>query len=108
MEKLLPRQVTNKDQREVLQLLCRAHALEVENTELQADSLCRRSLLCQKDFVIQRYHRHRLLCEQLIQGQRQLMRGEAGSRRSVNRCCSRQRNRRTRAGEVAQSLKCFL
>ncbi|XP_076779629.1 kinesin-like protein KIF19 isoform X5 [Arvicanthis niloticus] len=73
MEKLLPRQVTSEDQREVLQLLCRAHELEVENTELQADNLCRKSLLCQKDFVIQRYHQHRLLCEQLIQGQRQLM-----------------------------------
>ncbi|XP_052023728.1 kinesin-like protein KIF19 [Apodemus sylvaticus] len=73
MEKLLPRQVTSEDQREVLQLLCRAHELEVENTELQADNLCRKNLLCQKDFVIQRYHQHRLLCEQVIQGQRQLM-----------------------------------
>ncbi|XP_021042870.1 kinesin-like protein KIF19 [Mus pahari] len=73
MEKLLPRQVTSEDQREVLQLLCRAHELEVENTELQADNLCRKNLLCQKDFVIQRYHQHRLLCEQIIQGQRQLM-----------------------------------
>ncbi|XP_060223834.1 kinesin-like protein KIF19 [Meriones unguiculatus] len=73
MEKLLPRQVTNKDQREVLQLLCRAHELEVENTELQADNLCRKNLLGQKDFVIQRYHQHRLLCRRVIQGQRQLM-----------------------------------
>ncbi|XP_006249035.1 kinesin-like protein KIF19 [Rattus norvegicus] len=73
MEKLLPRQVTSEDQREVLQLLCRAHELEVENTELQADNLCRKNLLCQKDFVIQRYHQHRLLCEEVIQGQRQLM-----------------------------------
>ncbi|KAK7806513.1 hypothetical protein U0070_017505 [Myodes glareolus] len=61
MEKLLPRQVTSEDQREVLQLLCRAHELEVENTELQADNLCRKNLLCQKDFVIQRYHQHRML-----------------------------------------------
>uniref|UniRef100_A0A8C6IFT1 Kinesin-like protein n=1 Tax=Mus spicilegus TaxID=10103 RepID=A0A8C6IFT1_MUSSI len=73
MEKLLPRQVTSEEQREVLQLLCRAHELEVENTELQADNLFRKNLLCQKDFVIQRYHQHRLLCEQVIQGQRQLM-----------------------------------
>ncbi|XP_047389907.1 kinesin-like protein KIF19 [Sciurus carolinensis] len=73
MEKLLPEQVTNEDQREVLRLLCRAHELEVENTELQADSLYRKNLLCQKDFVIQRYHQYRLLCEQVIQEQRQLM-----------------------------------
>lgn len=80
MEKLLPRQVTSEEQREVLQLLCRAHELEVENTELQADNLFRKNLLCQKDFVIQRYHQHRLLCEQVIQGQRQLMQGEPARR----------------------------
>ncbi|XP_054351614.1 kinesin-like protein KIF19 [Pongo pygmaeus] len=73
MERLLPRRVTSEDQREVLRLLCRAHELEVENTELQADNLCRKNLLCQKDFVIQRYHQHRLLCQQLIQEQRRLI-----------------------------------
>nr|XP_045000072.1 kinesin-like protein KIF19 [Jaculus jaculus] len=73
MEQLLPRQVTSEEQREVLRLLCRAHELEVENTELQADNLCRRNLLCQQDLVIQRYHQHRLLCQQVIQGQRQLI-----------------------------------
>ncbi|XP_004629753.3 kinesin-like protein KIF19 [Octodon degus] len=73
METLLPAQVTSKDQREVLRLLCRAHELEVENTELRADSLCRKTLLCQKDLVIQRCHQHRRLCEQLIRGQQQLM-----------------------------------
>ncbi|XP_069341779.1 kinesin-like protein KIF19 [Eulemur rufifrons] len=73
MEKLLPRQVTSEDQREVLRLLCRAHELEVENTALQASNLCRKNLLCQKDFVIQRYHQHRLLCEQVIREQRQLI-----------------------------------
>lgn len=95
MEKLLPRQVTSEDQREVLQLLCRAHELEVENTELQADNLCRKNLLCQKDFVIQRYHQHRMLCEQVIQGQRQLMQGEASLNQLILR--SRERNHRPRA-----------
>ncbi|XP_058426523.1 kinesin-like protein KIF19 [Diceros bicornis minor] len=74
MEKLLPRQAISEDQREVLRLLCRAHELEVENTELQAHSLRRKNLLCQKDFVIQRYHQHRRLCEQIIQDQQQLIR----------------------------------
>ncbi|XP_014439423.2 kinesin-like protein KIF19 [Tupaia chinensis] len=73
MEKLLPKQVTSEEQREVLRLLCRAHQLEVENTELQANNLCRKNLLCQKDFVIQRYHQHRLLCDQVIQEQQQLI-----------------------------------
>ncbi|XP_073742445.1 kinesin-like protein KIF19 [Callorhinus ursinus] len=66
LEKLLPTQVISEDQREVLRLLCWAHELELENTELQAGKLRRRHLLCQKDFVIQRHHQHRQLCEQLI------------------------------------------
>ena len=77
MEELLPTQVISEDQREVLRLLCRAHELEVENTGLQANSLCRRNLLCQKDFVIQRCQQHRRLCEQIIQEQQQLIQGEA-------------------------------
>lgn len=60
----------------MLRLLCWAHELEAENTELRADGLRRRSLLWQKDFVIQRYHQHRLLCEQLLRDQRQLIEGE--------------------------------
>ncbi|KAG5195480.1 hypothetical protein MJG53_018412 [Ovis ammon polii x Ovis aries] len=73
MEEQLPAQALSEDQREVLRLLCRAHELEVENTGLQASSLCRRSLLCQKDFVIQRCQRHRRLCEQVIREQQRLI-----------------------------------
>nr|XP_044603389.1 LOW QUALITY PROTEIN: kinesin-like protein KIF19 [Equus asinus] len=73
MEKLLPQQVVSEDQREVLRLLCRAHELEVENTELQAHGLRSKNLLCQKDLVIRCYHQHRLLCEHIIQDQRQLL-----------------------------------
>ncbi|XP_069920779.1 kinesin-like protein KIF19 isoform X1 [Oryctolagus cuniculus] len=73
MEQLLPRHVSSEDQREVLRLLCRAHELEVENTELQASNLCRKNLLCQKDFVIQRYRQHRRLCERLVAEQRRRM-----------------------------------
>ncbi|XP_028909060.1 kinesin-like protein KIF19 [Ornithorhynchus anatinus] len=73
MEKLLPKHIINEDQREVLRLLCKAHELEVGNTELQANNLYKKNLLCQKDFVIQRYHQHRLLCEDIIQQQRALI-----------------------------------
>nr|XP_019613100.1 PREDICTED: kinesin-like protein KIF19 [Rhinolophus sinicus] len=73
LEELLPRQAISEDQREVLRLLCRTHELELENTELQASSLRREHLLCQKDCVIQRYHQHRQLCEHVIQGQQQLI-----------------------------------
>lgn len=76
MEKLLPQQVVSEDQREVLRLLCRAHELEVENTELQARGLRSKNLLCQKDLVIRRYQQHRLLCEHIIRDQRQLLQGE--------------------------------
>ncbi|XP_066496966.1 kinesin-like protein KIF19, partial [Tiliqua scincoides] len=74
MEKLLPKQITNKDQQEVLRLLCKAHELEVGNTELQADALCKKNLLCQKDFVIQRHQQHRRLCEEIVQQQWSLIR----------------------------------
>ncbi|XP_075755717.1 kinesin-like protein KIF19 isoform X3 [Pelodiscus sinensis] len=75
MEKLLPKQITSEDQREVLRLLCKAHELEVGNTELQANALYRENLLCQKDFVIQRHQQHRLLCEEIIQQQQMLLKG---------------------------------
>ncbi|KAL8175398.1 UNVERIFIED_CONTAM: hypothetical protein K2H54_023252, partial [Gekko kuhli] len=73
MEKLLPQQITSEDQREVLRLLCRAHELEVGSTELQASALYKDSLLCQKDFIIQRHQQHRRLCEEIIQQQRSLI-----------------------------------
>ncbi|DAA15164.1 TPA: kinesin family member 18A-like [Bos taurus] len=73
MEELLPTQVIIEDHREVLRLLCRARELELENMGLQANSLCRRNLLCQKDFVIQRCQQHRRLCEQIIREQQQLI-----------------------------------
>ncbi|XP_054849652.1 kinesin-like protein KIF19 [Eublepharis macularius] len=73
MEKLLPKQITSEDQREVLRLLCKAHELEVGSTELQANALYKESLLCQKDFVIQRHQQHRRLCEEIIQQQRSLI-----------------------------------
>ncbi|XP_015277559.1 PREDICTED: kinesin-like protein KIF19 [Gekko japonicus] len=73
MEKLLPQQITSEDQREVLRLLCRAHELEVGSTELQASALYKNSLLCQKDFIIQRHQQHRCLCEEIIQQQRLLI-----------------------------------
>ncbi|XP_059272003.1 kinesin-like protein KIF19 [Mustela nigripes] len=79
LERLLPTQAVSEDQREVLRLLCRAHELEVENTELRADKLCQGSLLRQKDLVIQRHHQHRLLCERLIQDLWQLVQGEAAA-----------------------------
>ncbi|XP_029432686.1 kinesin-like protein KIF19 isoform X2 [Rhinatrema bivittatum] len=73
MEKMLPKQISDEDQREVLRLLCKVHELEVGNTELQARALYKENMLCQKNFVIQRYQQHRLLCEEIIKQQRALI-----------------------------------
>lgn len=77
MEELFPRQITSDDQQELLRLLCRAHELELGNTDLQAKTLYKENLLCQKDFVIQQLQQHMLLCEEIIQQQQALIKGKA-------------------------------
>ncbi|KAM6114088.1 LOW QUALITY PROTEIN: kinesin-like protein KIF19 [Pterocles gutturalis] len=76
MEELFPRQITSKEEQEVLRLLCRAHELELGNTELQANTLYKENLLCQKDFVIQQLQQHMLLCEDIIQQQQTLIKAQ--------------------------------
>ncbi|KAM6079807.1 LOW QUALITY PROTEIN: kinesin-like protein KIF19 [Theristicus caerulescens] len=76
MKEFFPRQITSEDQQEVLRLLCRAHELELGNTELQANTLYKENLLCQKDFVIQQLQQHMLLCEEIIQQQQMLIKAQ--------------------------------
>ncbi|XP_054698345.1 kinesin-like protein KIF19 isoform X2 [Grus americana] len=76
MEEFFPRQITSEDQQEVLRLLCRAQQLELGNTELQANTLYKENLLCQKDFVIQQLQQHMLLCEEIIQQQQMLIKAQ--------------------------------
>ncbi|CAM9512130.1 unnamed protein product [Bubo scandiacus] len=76
MEEFFPRQIASEDQQEVLRLLCRAHELELGNTEMQANTLYKESLLCQKDFVIQQLQQHMLLCEEIIQQQQMLIKAK--------------------------------
>lgn len=73
MEELLPRCIGNKEQQEIMSLLCKVHELEVENTEIQSTLLRKENLLQQKDFVVQRYQQHRTLCSQIIRQQQQLI-----------------------------------
>ncbi|XP_015215780.1 kinesin-like protein KIF19 isoform X3 [Lepisosteus oculatus] len=73
MEELLPKQINNEDQCEILTLLCKVHELEVENTEIQSTVLCKENLLRQKDLVIQHYDQHRTLCDEIIQQQKALI-----------------------------------
>ncbi|KAM9598863.1 LOW QUALITY PROTEIN: kinesin-like protein KIF19 [Morphnus guianensis] len=72
---IFPRQITSEDQ-EVLRLLCRAHELELGNTELQANTLYKENLLCRKDFVIQQLQQHMPLYEEIIQWQQMLIKAQ--------------------------------
>ncbi|XP_055661166.1 kinesin-like protein KIF19 [Falco peregrinus] len=76
MEEFFSRKLTSEDQQEVLRLLCRAHELELGNTELQANMLYKENLLCQKDFVIQQLQQHMLLSEEITQQQQILIKAQ--------------------------------
>ncbi|XP_029418583.1 kinesin-like protein KIF19 isoform X3 [Nannospalax galili] len=73
LEETLPRRIGSEEQREVLSLLCRVHELEVENTEMQSHALLRDSALRHRREAVRRLEQHRSLCEEIIQGQRQLI-----------------------------------
>ncbi|OQR77483.1 kinesin protein KIF19-like [Tropilaelaps mercedesae] len=69
----LPHVVTTKDQRELLRLLTQCHKLEVEKIEMQTDQLIREHELRQRDLMIVRYDRQRLLSDEIIIKQKQLI-----------------------------------
>ncbi|XP_048408656.1 kinesin-like protein KIF19 isoform X2 [Stegostoma tigrinum] len=73
LEDLLPKWINNKDQKEIMSLLCRVHELEVENTEIRSVTLRKENIMQQKDFVIEHYEQHRALCDEIIHQQRQLI-----------------------------------
>ncbi|XP_056286717.1 kinesin-like protein KIF19 isoform X3 [Pseudoliparis swirei] len=73
LEELLPRRVSSEEQREVLSLLCKVHELEIENTEMQSNALLKDNVIRHKNFVVQRFERHRHLCDEVIQQQRQFI-----------------------------------
>ncbi|XP_062936439.1 kinesin-like protein KIF19 [Cynocephalus volans] len=73
LEETLPRGIGSEEQREVLSLLCRVHELEVENTEMQSHALLRDGALRHRREAVRRLEQHRSLCEEIIQGQRQII-----------------------------------
>lgn len=77
LEETLPRRIGSEEQREVLSLLCRVHELEVENTEMQSHALLRDSALRHRREAVRRLEQHRSLCDEIIQGQRQIIDGRA-------------------------------
>ena len=77
LEETLPRRIGSEEQREVLSLLCRVHELEVENTEMQSHALLRDGALRHRREALCRLEQHRSLCDEIIQGQRQIIDGRA-------------------------------
>ncbi|XP_058532293.1 kinesin-like protein KIF19 isoform X1 [Ochotona princeps] len=73
LEETLPRRIGSEEQREVLSLLCRVHELEVENTEMQSYALLRDGALRHRREAVRRLEQHRSLCDEIIQGQRQVI-----------------------------------
>ncbi|XP_042772020.1 kinesin-like protein KIF19 isoform X2 [Panthera leo] len=73
LEETLPRRIGSEEQREVLSLLCRVHELEVENTEMQSHALLRDGALRHRREAVRRLEQHRSLCDEIIQGQRQII-----------------------------------
>uniref|UniRef100_A0AAV2IW67 Uncharacterized protein n=1 Tax=Knipowitschia caucasica TaxID=637954 RepID=A0AAV2IW67_KNICA len=70
LEERLPHTVSCESQRQVLELLCKVHELELDQAELRSSSLLKDSLLRRKDQAMQRFETHQQLCDQIIQGQR--------------------------------------
>ncbi|XP_017499429.2 kinesin-like protein KIF19 isoform X1 [Manis javanica] len=73
LEETLPRRIGSEEQREVLSLLCRVHELEVENTEMQSHARLRDGALRHRREAVRRLEQHRSLCDEIIQGQRQII-----------------------------------
>ncbi|XP_050982988.1 kinesin-like protein KIF19 [Labeo rohita] len=73
IEELLPKRISNREQRDILTLLCKVHELELEKTEIQSAVLCKEHVLRTKDFIIQRHEQQRTLCDDIIHQQKALI-----------------------------------
>ncbi|XP_043859782.1 kinesin-like protein KIF19 isoform X4 [Dromiciops gliroides] len=73
LEEMLPSRIRSQEQREILSLLCRVHELEMENTEMQSHALIRDGALYHRREAMRRLEQHRSLCDEIIQGQRQII-----------------------------------
>lgn len=79
LEETLPGRIGSEEQREVLSLLCRVHELEVDNTAMQSHALLREGALRHRREALRRLEQHRALCDEIIQGQRQVIDGGSAS-----------------------------
>lgn len=94
LEETLPGLIGSEEQREVLSLLCRVHELEVENTEMQSHALLRDGALRHRREAVRRLEQHRILCDEIIQGQRQIIDGRSRASEPCQGPISGQRVRR--------------
>ena len=76
LEELLPKKISNEENREILMLLCKVHELEITNAELQSHSLLRENVLRQKDLDMNKYESRQRLCDEIIQMQRAVINGK--------------------------------
>ncbi|XP_052262802.1 kinesin-like protein KIF19 isoform X2 [Dreissena polymorpha] len=73
LEETIPQRVNSEDQKDVLRLLCKVHALEIQNTEVQSSCLLKDYQIKKKDMVIARFRQHKRLCDQIIRKQKNLI-----------------------------------
>ncbi|XP_041363703.1 kinesin-like protein KIF19 [Gigantopelta aegis] len=73
VEEQIPHRISNQNQQEILQLLCRVHQLEIENLEAKSISLLKDFQIKKKDMVITRFKHHRNLCDDIIKQQQQII-----------------------------------
>ncbi|WAQ95609.1 KIF19-like protein [Mya arenaria] len=73
LEEMIPQRINSEDQKDVLRLLCKVHALEIQNTEVQSSCLIRDFQIKKKDMVISRYRQHQNLCDHIIRKQKNLI-----------------------------------
>ncbi|XP_077526332.1 kinesin family member 19A [Haemaphysalis longicornis] len=90
----LPNVASSEEQRELLRLLTQVHKLEVEKIEMQTDQLIREHELRQRDLMIVRYDRQRLLCDEIIGKQKVL----------IDELSSGMRRRKARNAQAAREL----
>ncbi|KAJ8319029.1 hypothetical protein KUTeg_004120 [Tegillarca granosa] len=73
LEEMIPQRIDTEDQREILNLLCKVHQLEIEKTEVESVCILREFTIRKKDIIIHRLRQHQSLCDQIINKQRALL-----------------------------------
>lgn len=76
LEEQLPKKISSEENREILNLICKVHELEITNAELQSQALLRENVLRYKDLEVSKYESRQKLCDEIIQMQRAVISGK--------------------------------